>query len=103
MSGVPQFNKKGKTLKITMPLNYSVPPKKTLFSNIRNAVSRLFIFPFPEMLLFAFLFFSIILEISKRISWGWYLVFGIFVIGYFVKRIIRIIKKRKEEYGTKQL
>ena len=86
-----------------MPLNYSAPPKKTLFSNIRNAVSRLFIFPFPEMFLLAFLFFGIILEIFKRTSWGWYLVFGIFVIGYFVERIIKIIKKRKKEYETKQL
>ena len=86
-----------------MPLNYSQPPKKTIFSNIRNAVSRLFIFPFPEMFLLAFLFFGIILEIFKRTSLGWYLVFGIFVIGYFVERIIRIIKKRKEKYETKQL
>ena len=80
-----------------MPLNYSQPLKKTIFSNIRNAVSRLFIFPFPEMLLFAFLFFSIILEISKRISWGWYLVFGIFVIGYFSEHIITKIRKRNAQ------
>ena len=80
-----------------MPLNYSAPPQKTIFSNIRNAVSRLFIFPFPEMFLLASLFFGIILEIFKRTSLGWYLVFGIFVIGYFSEHIITKIRKRNAQ------
>lgn len=88
-----------------MPLNYTIPPTKSFVSKVKDTLLKTFAYFFhPELFLIVFLLFSIIFEIAKRkVNWGWYLVFGIVVAGYFIERIAKIIKREKQQqYGREK-
>ena len=82
-----------------MPLNILLPQKPTIVSKVKDVIFKTFAYFFhPELFLLVFLLFSIIFEIvGRKVNWGWYVVFGIIVIGYFIERITRIIKKKYGE------
>ena len=82
-----------------MPLNILLPQKPTIVSKVKDVIFKTFAYFFhPELFLLVFLLFSIIFEIFGRaVNWGWYLVFGIIVIGYFGEKISAKIGRSKNK------
>ena len=82
-----------------MPLSYSQPPKPlklTLTTKVENVILRGMSFVRPELLLAVFLFVAIILAFVKIEAVGFYVMFGLFIIGYFVERTIVKLERKKK-------
>lgn len=73
-----------------MPLNYLKPTIRRL--PIVQKVSNLFLQIInlirPETILGVFLIAAIVFSSLQLRAWGFYVVFGIFTIGYFCERVI---------------
>ena len=83
-----------------MPLNAQEnKPKYSLITKIRqataNTLSVLISWIQLEIILAVFLVFAIILAFLNRPAIGFYVVFGLFIVGTFCERIILSINKRK--------
>jgi len=79
------------------PLSAPVKRPNFLITRIRNTVLQTLNYIRPEILLAVFLFFAIVFAFLNRLAIGFYIVFGIFIAGYFIERITRIIKKKPIE------
>ena len=80
-----------------MPLNYEKPNIKEIpiIQKVGNLFLRLVALIRPETILGIFLIVAILLSFLQIQSIGFYIVFGIFVIGYFSERIVITVWKRK--------
>jgi len=80
-----------------MPLNYEKPRVKKIpiVQKVGNLFLRLLALIRLETILGVFLIVAILLAFLQIKSIGFYLVFGIFIIGYFAERIIITIWRRK--------
>jgi len=80
-----------------MPLTLVGKPKlkNPIINRIRNVTSQLFSYIRPEVILGIFLVCAILLAFLQIPAIGFYLVFGIFIAGYFCERIFIKIKKRE--------
>ena len=80
-----------------MPLNYQKPKFRlaSRLSQIKNATLQFFAFVNPNILIMIFLIVAILLAFLKIESISFHFVFGIFIIGYFGERIVKIWQKKK--------
>ena len=80
-----------------MPLNYEQPITKKIpiIQKVGSLFLRLLVLIRPETVLGVFLIAGILLAFLRTQSIGFYIVFGIFIVGYFAERIIITVWKRK--------
>lgn len=85
-----------------MSLSYHQPPKlinKTLRSiaRVRQAVfGTINSYFVPDKMILLFFIIASILAFLKIAAIGFYVVFGLFIVGYFADRIITKLEKRKK-------
>ena len=78
-----------------MPLTHTVKPKTPIFSKIGQAIQRSFQYFRPEIILVGLLIVSIILAFLQVSANSFYILVGMFIIGYFAERIAVKIWKQK--------
>ena len=81
-----------------MPLNFSKPIlRNPIISKIKQtflqSINLAFQFIRPEILLVVFLIVAILLAFAKIEAIGFYVVFAIFITGYFCERIVKVQNK----------
>jgi len=77
-----------------MPLSSPVRPRTPIITKVRNIVNQSLVYFRPEIILGVFLIVAILLAFLKITAIGFYIVFGIFIIGYFCERILIKIYRR---------
>ena len=77
-----------------MPLSFSIKPRTPIITKVRNVVNQSLVYIRPEIILGVFLIVAILLAFLKITAIGFYIVFGIFIIGYFCERILIKIYRR---------
>lgn len=80
-----------------MPLNYEAPKVReiSVTQKVGSLFLRLLALIRPETVLGVFLIAAILLAFLRTQSIGFYIVFGIFIVGYFVERIIITVWRHK--------
>jgi len=80
-----------------MPLNYEAPKVReiSVTQKVGSLFLRLLALIRPETVLGVFLIAAILLAFFQTQSIGFYIVFGIFIVGYFVERIIITVWRHK--------
>lgn len=78
-----------------MSLSAETQTKIRVSEKVRNIIANTFNFLRPDVYFIVFLITSLVLAFFN--SWGFYIVFGIFVICFFAERIILKINKKKDE------
>ena len=79
-----------------MPLSSPIKPRTPIITKVRNVVNQSLVYFRPEIILGVFLIVAILLAFLKISAIGFYVVFGIFIIGYFVERVFRILQRKPE-------
>ena len=79
-----------------MPLSFPTRLKTPTITKVRNVVNQSLVYIRPEIILGIFLIVAILLAFLKISAIGFYVVFGIFIIGYFTERVFRILQRRPE-------
>jgi len=79
-----------------MPLSSPIKPRTPIITKVRNVVNQSLVYIRPEIILGVFLIVAILLAFLKISAIGFYVVFGIFIIGYFVERVFRILQRKSE-------
>ena len=79
-----------------MPLSSPIRPRTPIITKVRNVVNQSLVYIRPEIILGVFLIVAILLAFLKISAIGFYVVFGIFIIGYFVERVFRILQRKPE-------
>ena len=79
-----------------MPLSYPTKLRTPIITKVRNVVNQSLVYIRPEIILGVFLIVAILLAFLKITAIGFYIVFGIFIIGYFVERVFRILQRKPE-------
>ena len=69
-------------------------PKIKLIQKARNIVNTTINLLKPDIFFGIFLLVEIILVLLKQNNWGFDIVFGIFIIAYFVERIVKLLQKK---------
>jgi len=79
------------------PLNYEKPRVKKIpiVQKVGSLFLRLLALIRPETIFGVFLIVAILLAFLQMQSIGFYIVFGIFIIGYFLERIVLTVWKQK--------
>ena len=70
-----------------MPLSFPVKPKTKILSKVGQVIQRSLGYLRPDIILTILLIISIILAFSQISAVGFYIICGIFIIGYFAERI----------------
>ena len=79
-----------------MPLSFPTRLRTPVITKVRNVVNQSLVYIRPEIILGVFLIVAILLAFLKISAIGFYVVFGIFIIGYFVERIIKVLQRKPE-------
>ena len=79
-----------------MPLSFPTRLRTPIITKVRNVVNQSLVYIRPEIILGVFLIVAILLAFLKISAIGFYVVFGIFIIGYFAERIIKVLQRRPE-------
>ena len=79
-----------------MPLSSPIKPRTPIITKVKNVVNQSLVYIRPEIILGVFLIVAILLAFLKISAIGFYVVFGIFIIGYFVERVFRILQRKSE-------
>ena len=77
-----------------MPLSYPTKLRTPIITKVRNIVNQSLVYFRPEIILGVFLIVAILLAFLKISAIGFYIVFSIFIIGYFCERILIKIYRR---------
>ena len=77
-----------------MPLSFPTRLRTPIITKVRNVVNQSLVYIRPEIILGVFLIVAILLAFLKITAIGFYIVFGIFIIGYFCERILIKIYRR---------
>ena len=78
-----------------MSLSAETQTKVRVSEKVRNFVANTFNFLRPDVYFGIFLIASLVLAYFN--SWGFYIVFGIFILLYFCERIIKLLQKKGEK------
>ena len=76
-----------------MPLTSTERPKIPIKNKLRSLIGNTVSYFRPEVFLGVLLVFSAILAFLKSAT-GFYIICGVFIVGYFSERIIRILRKK---------
>jgi len=79
-----------------MPLSFPTKLKTPIITKVRNVVNQSLVYIRPEIILGVFLIVAILLAFLKISAIGFYIVFSIFIIGYFAERIIKVLQRKPE-------
>lgn len=78
-----------------MPLNYLKQKKiSPIISKIKNTVLQTIAFIRPDIMLGIFLLVAIILAFLKVEATNFYIVFAVFIVGYFAERIVKVLPRK---------
>ena len=69
-------------------------PKIKLIQRARNIVNTTINLLKPDTYFGIFIIVEIVLVLLKQNNWGFNIVFGIFIIAYFVERIVKLLQKK---------
>ena len=79
-----------------MPLSFPTRLRTPVITKVRNVVNQSLVYIRPEIILGVFLIVAILLAFLKISAIGFYIVFSIFIIGYFAERIIKVLQRKPE-------
>ena len=79
-----------------MPLSFPTRLKTPTITKVRNVVNQSLVYIRPEIILGVFLIVAILLAFLKISAIGFYIVFGVFIVGYFTERVFRILQRKPE-------